>query len=129
MIAIRSYDNYIFANLQKSLLLNAGIYCYLKDENVVTIDPFLSPAIGGMKLMVNKLDVEAANNVLEAAEQAFLETLTCNACGQKTIQKVVSKKTFHTVWKRFWSMLKNGQPVEYTTIYKCYSCGCIQDNL
>ncbi len=29
-----------------------GINCWLKDENTVTIDPILTNAIGGIKLMV-----------------------------------------------------------------------------
>ena len=51
-IQVRSYDNYIYANIVLSMLQDSGINCHLKDEYTITIDPLLSPALGGIKLMV-----------------------------------------------------------------------------
>lgn len=102
--------------MQKALLIAAGIECYIKDEHTVTIDPLLSPAIGGMKLMVKPEDVDEATHVLDTAEQAFIETVTCVKCGRQSIQKIVNKKTFDTLWAKLWSILKNGQPAEQKII-------------
>jgi hypothetical protein len=51
-IQVRSYDNYIYAHIVLSMLQDSGINCHLKDEYTITIDPLLSPALGGIKLMV-----------------------------------------------------------------------------
>ena len=41
-------------------LRDAGIQCYLKDEYTVTIDPLLTNAVGGIKLVINKKDLKVA---------------------------------------------------------------------
>jgi len=48
------------------MLLDAGINCHLKDEYILTIDPFLSPALGGIKLMVAGPQLERALELLES---------------------------------------------------------------
>jgi len=66
-IQVRSYDNYIYAHIVLSMLQDAGINCYLKDEYTITIDPLLSPALGGIKVMV-------ASSQLERALELLMET-------------------------------------------------------
>ena len=51
-IEVHSYDNYLPASIMLQRLEEEGIKVYLKDEHTVTIDPILSNAIGGVKLMV-----------------------------------------------------------------------------
>jgi hypothetical protein len=47
------------------MLQHYDINCHLKDEYTVTIDPFLSPALGGMKLMVHESQIERALELME----------------------------------------------------------------
>jgi len=68
-IQIRSYDNYIYAHIVLSMLQDAGINCHLKDEYTITIDPLLSPALGGIKLMVAGSQLERALGLLEETER------------------------------------------------------------
>ena len=63
-VNIRSFDNYVYANIQLGMLQNEGIDCHLQDELTITIDPLLSPALGGMKLMVNEFQVNRAMKLL-----------------------------------------------------------------
>ena len=56
IVTIRTFDNYFSANILLTRLRHAGIECYLKDEYTVTIDPLLSNAIGGIKLIVKKTE-------------------------------------------------------------------------
>ena len=63
-IQVRSYDNYIYAHIVLSMLQDAGINCYLKDEYTITIDPLLSPALGGIKVMVADSQLERALELL-----------------------------------------------------------------
>ena len=67
-IQIRAYDNYISAHIVMNMLLDDGINCHLKDEYTLTIDPFLSPALGGIKLMVADSQVQRALQLVEATE-------------------------------------------------------------
>ncbi len=64
-VRIRSYDNYIPAHIDMGLLRSEEVECFLADENTVTIDPFLTYAVGGIKLMVPEEQVEKALRVLE----------------------------------------------------------------
>ncbi len=67
-IEIRSYDNYIDAHLMMGKLQSESISCHLLNENSVTIDPFLSNTIGGIKLMVPESQVERALEVVIESE-------------------------------------------------------------
>lgn len=68
-VELRSFDNYIYAHITLSMLQDAGINCHLKDEYMITLDPFLSPAMGGMKLMVYPSQAQRAIELLEETER------------------------------------------------------------
>ena len=52
------------AFVEKSVLEDAGIQCFLDDENVVRMDWLWSNAMGGIKLVVRKKDAEEAERLL-----------------------------------------------------------------
>jgi hypothetical protein len=64
-IELCCFDNYIKAHIILNGLIDAGINCHLKDEYTVTIDPFLSPALGGIKIMVNNYQFGRAAALLK----------------------------------------------------------------
>ena len=63
-ILLATYDNYIPAHIALGRLKDSFINCYLQDEHTVTIDPLLSNAIGGIKLMVAEQQAERALEIL-----------------------------------------------------------------
>lgn len=67
-VAIRSYDHYIPANMVLQQLEEEGIRAYLQDEHTVTINPLLTNAIGGIKLMVYQHQVPRALELLGKLE-------------------------------------------------------------
>jgi hypothetical protein len=67
-VVISTYDNYIPAHIALGRLQAENINCHLQDEYSVTIDPFLSNAIGGIKLMVAEAQVERAISILQDDE-------------------------------------------------------------
>jgi len=67
-IEVRSYDNYIDAHLMLGRLTDEFINCHLLNENSVTIDPFLSNAIGGIKLMVAETQINRALEIVNEIE-------------------------------------------------------------
>ena len=65
---IASYDNFLLANMTLGLLQENNINCYLKDENIITVDPLLSPAIWGIKLIGDENDFADAQELIYQAE-------------------------------------------------------------
>ena len=79
---LRSFDNYFQANILLTRLQSDGVECYLMDENTVTVDPLLSNAIGGIKLMVPAQQWEAAGTLLRQYDtRTAPEARTCSDCG------------------------------------------------
>jgi hypothetical protein len=68
-IAISAYDNYIPAHIAMGRLKDQYINCYLQDEYTVTIDPLLSNAVGGIKLMVAETQAERALQILNTVPE------------------------------------------------------------
>ena len=122
-IQLRSFDNYIEANIVLNMLQHEGINCHLKDENVITIDPLLSPALGGMKLMVHHSQVERAWDLMDKAEEQYLKTIPCPVCKAHALKAVSYTKQYKCKLAALVSMLLNGQSVEITKMYKCSACG------
>ena len=67
-VLLCSFDNYIPAHIALGRLKEEFVNCYLQDEYSVTIDPFLSNAIGGIKLMVAETQVDRAKEILQDPE-------------------------------------------------------------
>jgi DNA-directed RNA polymerase subunit RPC12/RpoP len=126
---IASYDNFMLANMTLGLLQENDINCHLKDENIVTIDPLLNPAVGGIKLLVDEADVERAKELIKQAEADYLKDIACPYC--KSHSLVVEEKTNQPT--SFWGKLKNqiayGQTSTYSKKYRCQSCKSLIDEL
>ena len=122
-VPIRSFDNYIEANIVMCMLIAAQVNCHLKDENIITIDPLLSPALGGMKLMVHHAHVEKAWELLDDAEKQYLKSKPCPVCKKHELETVSITKQHKCKLSAVISMLLSGQSVEVSKIYRCKSCG------
>lgn len=122
-ILLESYDNYMTANLRLQQLEEEGIKAYLQDENTVTIDPMLSNAIGGIKLMVHDEDLLRAKKIMEELDAAYLKSFPCANCGAPALQSVVeTKKAINWLSSILsWSFGSYAVPVSH--IYKCFECG------
>jgi|SRR5579871_6664956 len=121
-VQIRSFDNYITANIQLSLLQDEGITCHLKDEYTVTVDPFLSNALGGIKLMVDEMQAEHANSILIDADEKFLQTIPCPDCGNHSLEKIVQVKRASNLFQKIMFQLANGAQQETKIFFVCSHC-------
>jgi regulatory protein YycI of two-component signal transduction system YycFG len=72
---IATYDNYLLANMTMGLLTENDIKCQMKDEHIVTVDPLLNPAVGGIKLLVEEKDFDRAVDLMKEAESDYLKVL------------------------------------------------------
>lgn len=128
-LPIRSFDNYLYANILLCRLKDEGFDCYLKDENTVTIDPLLSPAIGGMKLMVLEADVARANALLDQIELEYLATIPCASCGQHSLQRLKQTSKPRNFLGAFISQLVTGSASQEKQFYRCSNCGATFDEI
>jgi hypothetical protein len=65
LVTIKSYLTPSEAMMLQSILSSEDIYCFLKDENSVIMQPYLANSIGGIKLQVREPDVERAVDILK----------------------------------------------------------------
>ncbi len=122
-VPLRSFDNYIEANIVLNMLQHYNINCHLKDEHIITIDPLLSPALGGMKLMVHEAHVARAWDLLDSAEAEYLKTIACPVCKAHALTTISIKKEYKTKLGALASLLLKGESVERTKMYQCTACG------
>lgn len=87
-VLLNAYNNYIEAHIAKGVLEEQGIGCWLKDENTVTIDPILTNAVGGIKIMVAKADAERAWEVLTQLRKEQKMAVVCPKCGSHNVELV-----------------------------------------
>lgn len=87
-VLLNSYNNYIEAHIAKGVLEENDINCWLKDENTVTIDPILTNAVGGIKIMVVKAEAERAWEILSQLRKEQKLAVTCPQCGSNNIELV-----------------------------------------
>lgn len=122
-VQLRSFDNYIEANIVLNMLRHENINCYLKDENIITIDPLLSPALGGMKLMVHHTHAERAWDLMDKAEKQYLKDIPCPVCKAHALKVISVTKQHKCKLSALINMLLKGQPVEVRKMYQCSACG------
>jgi hypothetical protein len=78
LVVIRQFRDLPEALLAKGSLESTGIECYLRDDNLVRLDWFVSNFIGGVKLCVHPEDVDDAQRLLD---EPILEGLYIEGIG------------------------------------------------
>jgi hypothetical protein len=70
-VLLQVFTNYIEAHIVKGRLEAEGVQCWLEGEHLsaLIVDPILTNAIAGIKLMVSKDDVDKALEILNRPEQ------------------------------------------------------------
>lgn len=119
---LETFSNYIDANLTLGRLESEGINCWLKDEYTATIDPILTNAIGGIKLMVSKDDFEKATEILNAIKEARRKNFACPFCGSHNIEYITSQKPINWLSSIF-TWLLGSYAIGVKQIWHCFDCG------
>jgi len=78
LVTIRQFRDLPEALLAKGSLESAGIQCFLRDDNLVRLDWFISNFIGGIKLAVQPEDADNARQLLD---EPILEGLYVEGIG------------------------------------------------
>ncbi|MEO8719947.1 MAG: DUF2007 domain-containing protein [Ginsengibacter sp.] len=127
-VTIRTFQNYFTAHILLGRFRDSGIECFLKDEFTVTVDPILSNAIGGIKLIVRKEDEEEANMLLQQFDETYRQSAVCPRCGSKTIE-LVPKKTTANMATAILTWLFGSYAISAKNVYHCNTCGYESDDL
>lgn len=94
-IEIRNYFDPIKANLDKELLEKEGIKCYLQNINLSNMNWLYTNAIGGIKLIINKSDLEKANEIIKVFESEIPgeigNIIKCPVCNSLEIRIINPK--------------------------------------
>ena len=129
LVTVRTFDNSIQAHLLKSKLESEGITCYLFDENIVGLNPLYNITIGGIKLKINKFDMDKASLIIQEVDQSKLtndqgESLKCPNCHSEEIYSgFKSMKGIKGILSVIISFLLIVFPIYLKTVKKCKECG------
>jgi predicted RNA-binding Zn-ribbon protein involved in translation (DUF1610 family) len=122
-VLLQTYDNYVSAHIAMGRLEEDGINCWLKDENTVTIDPILSNAIGGIKLMVEATQAERAAAILKEIELRHKETITCPKCGSHNVELVSTPRKASNWVMAIFGYLFTSYALSAEKVNHCFDCG------
>ena len=106
-----------------------GISAYLKDEHTVTIDPILSNAIGGIKLMVYHEQAERALALITGFEQTYREAVVCSQCRSSNVHFVTPSHNVRSFLKTILTWLFGNYALSLKKVYKCFDCGHESESL
>lgn len=129
LVTIASFDNYIEANIVLGKLQNEGIQAFLRDEYTVTIDPFLTNALGGIKLTVMERDADEARKMLAlfvAEKRAWLE---CPSCHSHNVEYISNPAKSGNWLAAILSFSISSYAVSVKKNYHCFNCGADFDDL
>lgn len=121
-VAVWSYDNYVPAHIAAGRLEEEGIKSWLKDENTVTIDPILSNAIGGIKLMVPEEDAKRAWTLLKELEREHKATTPCPKCGSANIELVTTPRKPSNWVSAIFGLFFSSYAMPAEQVYHCFNC-------
>ncbi|HEX7846508.1 MAG TPA: DUF2007 domain-containing protein [Chitinophagaceae bacterium] len=122
-VVIRRYDNYVAAHIDMGRLLEEEINCWLKDENTVTIDPILSNAIGGIKLMAAASQAERALSILRTLEAEQKSLNPCPKCGSKNIELISTPRKASNWITAIFGFLFANYAIAADKVNHCFDCG------
>lgn len=120
---LATFDNYIPAHIAMGCLKESDIECWLKDENTVTINPVWGNAVGGIKLMVEEGQFDAARNILYELNKEYQEKHACTRCGSSNIQLVSSPRQTSNILTALTSFFLGSYAVASHKVYHCFDCG------
>lgn len=126
-IILKVFDDPIEANLLAARLESNGIDCFLENENIVAMDRLLSNAVGGIRLIILKSDLERTLEVLKVGQigqAANDELLKCPSCGSTDL--LLGQKSMRGVKGLIGfivSLFTFSYPLYYKVHKICNSCG------
>jgi hypothetical protein len=127
-VVLKTFDHYFTAHILSSKLRDAGVDSYLFDEHSVTIGPFMTNALGGIKLVVDEVDEVKARNLLSQFEDEYRKSAICPKCFRNEIE-LVPKRESENIITAIFNWFFSDDPSHSETIYECGHCGYQSETL
>lgn len=122
-VPVWSYDTYVSAHIAMGRLEEDGFTCWLKDENTVTIDPILTNAVGGIKLMVADTEAQRAFDILKQLQREHKALIACPKCGSHNIEVVSTPRKASNWISAFFGFLFTNFALSVERVNHCFDCG------
>jgi hypothetical protein len=122
-IPLYTFNNYIDANLRLMHMQEEGINCWLKDEHTVTIDPIISNAIGGIKLMVHESQKERAADLLRTMMNKEKLQTPCINCKSHNVEYIITNRKPANWFSAIATFLLGDFAMAPHKVYHCFDCG------
>lgn len=114
------------AFIYKAKLESEGVSVFVRDNHTIDSDPFLSNAIGGVKLFVEAENYNKAMTILSEISKFSIDDegklIICPNCGSKKAQLLTTVKDFKSMVSFLFSFLIVALPIYNSYKYKCESC-------
>lgn len=127
-VTLKRFDTAIQAHIIKNRLESDDITCHIFDENIVTLNPMLNFAVGGIRLQVAEIDFEKAKLVLSEIEDNPYtdnkdDVIACPSCNSTSLysdfKSMKDPKGFIAMVVAFvFSVF----PIYSKSVYKCKKC-------
>lgn len=128
-ITLKVFNTAIEAHILRSKLDSEGIQCYILDENIVTLNPMLNFAVGGIRLQVAEEDFDAAKAILnEMDEKPYTDekdnAIACPNCESTELYSdYKSTKNSKSVIALLTAFIFAVFPLYTKSVFKCKDCG------
>lgn len=122
LITVKTFDNYFSANIILTRLHAEGVECYLKDETTITIDPILTNAIGGIKLVVKKENARYVKGILQRFEKEYTQAATCPKCKAHEFIYLAKPGVTNFLTAILTSLFAS-YAIASEYVYRCENCG------
>lgn len=120
-ILVKSFDNSIDAHLFKIELENEGIECFIFDEEIVSINPLYSNAVGGIKVKIKSTDIDKLKEYWLRNSPTNIHS--CPNCQSTNTKIETTLKTNFPKWIAvLLGFLSGTFPFAGKTDYRCLDC-------
>lgn len=122
-VILQSFNNYMDAHLLMSRLESDGLECWLQDENTVTINPILTNAVGGIKLLVKKEDFVRARQLFWEIENNRKQSVECPKCKGHNIELVSTPRKASNWFAAIFTFALGDFALTVDKVNHCFDCG------
>jgi len=122
-VILQSFNNYMDAHLLMAKLESEDIECWLQDENTVTINPILTNAVGGIKLLVKKEDLSSARQIFWEVEKNRKQAIECPKCRGHNIELVSTPRKAANWFSAILTFFLGDYALAVDKVNHCFDCG------
>lgn len=128
-VRVKTFIELMDAYMLRARFEGEGIRCYIKNENLIMMDPLYSNAVGGAQLWVFHSQLPAALEIIEEIEnQPYTDesgkAIECPDCfSTKLVAGHKSYKGIGGFFSMLFALLTATYPVYSKNVFKCQDCG------